>query len=258
MPSRDLLLVESLHLAFKANVHRPTTWREAFIRVVKDPAGTLLAERERLLVLNDLNFSVKVGDRVALVGTNGSGKTSLCRCIAGIYHPTQGRVRSRGLVRAIFDAAVGIHPELTGRENAFLLARFLYPLEHRRLVELVKEALEFSELGRLLDVPYKVYSNGMQARLCLSIISCLPCDLLILDEVFEGADVFFQEKISQRILQMIERSGAVIFVSHEADQVEKVCNRLLLLEGARIAYDGDVKTGLQYYREHSRLPVAMR
>jgi ABC-type polysaccharide/polyol phosphate transport system ATPase subunit len=247
MRSRELLRVEGLHLAFKANIQRSWTWREAFTRVVHDPIGAFTAEQDRLHVLNGINFTVKAGDRVALVGANGSGKTSLCRCIAGIYRPNKGSVRSQGLVRAIFDTAVGILPELTGRENAYLLATFLYPEEHSKLDAIVGEALEFSELGQFLDMPFKLYSNGMQARLCLSIISCLPCDLLILDEVFDGADIFFKEKISKRILKMIEASGAVVFVSHSVEQVETVCNRLVLVQGGKIAFDGAVKEGLAAY-----------
>jgi ABC-type polysaccharide/polyol phosphate transport system ATPase subunit len=247
MPSKELLRVEGLHLAFRANIRRSHSWREAFTRAAKDPVGAFLADRDRLHILNDINFTVKAGERVALVGVNGSGKTSLCRCIAGIYHPNKGTIRRNGLVRAIFDTAVGILPELTGRENAHLLATFLYPEHHANLPSIVEEALEFSELGQFLDMPFKLYSNGMQARLCLSMISCLPCDLLILDEVFDGADFFFKEKISKRILKMIESSGAVVFVSHSAEQVEAVCNRLVLVQNGKIAFDGNVKEGLRFY-----------
>lgn len=251
--SSDVVVsVEKLHLVFNASVHRSWSWREAFVRAAKDPIGAVFPEKDRLHVLRGIDLQVRSGDRVALIGVNGTGKTSLCRCIAGIYQPTSGTIRVKGLVRAIFDTAVGIHPELTGRENARLLARFIYPFDVDRHEEMVEEALEFSELGKFVDVPYKLYSNGMQARLCLSMVSCKPGDLLILDEVFDGADVFFREKISKRITSMIDRSGAVIFVSHSPDQIEKVCNRLVLIGNGGIVFDGEVREGLRIYQERSR------
>jgi ABC-type polysaccharide/polyol phosphate transport system ATPase subunit len=184
---------------------------------------------------------------VGLLGVNGTGKTSLCRCIAGIYAPTSGKIAMNGRLRAIFDTAVGIQPELTGMENARLLAELIYPESDYDRERLVQEATEFSELGKFLDVPYRLYSNGMQARLCLSLISSQPCDLLILDEVFDGADAFFREKIAARILKMISRSGAVLFVSHGADQIQRVCNRLIVIRDGSIAHDGDVEEGLALY-----------
>lgn len=247
-----VLSVRDLHLVFRPDVYRSFTWRDAFTRLATDPLGTITNQSNRLHVLQGLSFDLKRGDRVALIGVNGTGKTSLCRCIAGIYHQTSGTIRTAGTTRAIFDTTVGIHPELTGRENAELLAEFMYARENFDRDALLKEALEFSELGKFLDVPFKTYSNGMQARLCLSIISGLPAELLILDEVFEGADAFFREKVSARVLNLIQRSGAALFVSHSDEQVRKVCNRALVLEKGQIVFDGDVDGGLKYYAESSQ------
>lgn len=241
-----ILEVEKLNLVFRTSIYRSWTWRDAFTRIARNPLTWAHAESERLQVSKNISFKLYPGDRVALVGVNGTGKTSLCRCIAGFYTPTQGTVRLRGQVRPIFDTALGIYPELTGRENLKLLAHLLFPQE-KDIEAICKDAMEFSELGSFLDVPFRMYSNGMQARLCLSLVSARPADLLILDEVFDGADQFFREKISQRILSMIEKSGAVIFVSHSANQIEKVCNRLIYLKHGQVAYDGPVAQGLDHY-----------
>ena len=123
----------------------------------------------------------------------------------------------------------------------------MYPSESNRKA-LVEEALIFSELGQFLDIAYKFYSKGMQARLCLSLVSSKPCDVIILDEVFDGADIFFREKLSKRILKMIKESGAALFVSHSPEQVHEVCNRVILLDGGKIIFDGDVITGIERYR----------
>lgn len=249
--SETILSVERLNLVFYASVHRSWTWKDAFTRLSSDPLGTLLSEKDRLHVARDFTFDVKRGDRIGLIGVNGAGKTSLCKCIAGLYAPTTGKMKRNGQVRAIFDTSVGVNPELTGRENARLLAEFMYPFEDDREA-IVTEALEFSELGKFIDMPYKLYSNGMQTRLCLSLVSGRPCDLLVLDEVFDGADAYFKSKISVRVKKMIERSGAVIFVSHSDGQIREVCNRVILLDQGRIVHDGDVTEGLRIYTESTR------
>jgi ABC-type polysaccharide/polyol phosphate transport system ATPase subunit len=238
--------VENLNLVFNADVHRPWTWREAFVRALKSPLSLMPDPANRLHVVKDVSFDVFRGDRIALLGVNGAGKTSLCRCLAGLYHPASGRVSVDGNMRALFDVAVGIRPELTGRENAYLLAELLFPGDER-IDELVREALEFSELGRYLDVPLKFYSKGMQARLGLSLSAFRPTDLLILDEVFDGADIFFREKITVKMLELVHKSGAVIFVSHAPDQIRTVCNRLILLDKGTIAFDGAVEEGLNFF-----------
>lgn len=250
--SAPILEVRDLSLTFKANVHRHWTWRDWFVGMTGKRSLTSLQAGDPLKVLKSVSFSVNPGERVGILGVNGTGKTSLCRCIAGVYRPSSGQIRLQGQVRAIFDTSIGIYPELTGRENARLLAKFMYPGMNKEHEEMVREALEFSGLGEFIDVPYRLYSNGMQARLCLSMISCRPGNLLILDEVFDGADLFFREKISGRIHSLIEKSTAALFVSHSPDQIKRVCSRVLILHQGRVAHDGDVADGLTTYRELNR------
>lgn len=243
-----VLNVENLYLKLRVETFQAASWRDKFVRLAGDPLAALARQKDRLPLIENLSLKVFEGDRVGILGVNGVGKTSLCRCIAGMYKPTSGRIDTRGPVRAIFNTQVGIMPELTGRENAELLAQFLFPLE-RDTRALVEEALEFSELGHFKDVPYRLYSNGMQARLNLSLISARPSHLLILDEVFDGADAFFRRKIAARVMAMIERSGAVLFVSHDADQLMKVCNRAIVLHGGALAFDGAPSEALRFYED---------
>lgn len=240
--------MKDLGLVFPARIHRAGSIRDSFVRTLTHPIVTLFTPQQKLEVLAGIDLEIQRGDRIALMGVNGAGKTSLCRAIAGFYKPTRGTLDVRGHVRAIFDTMVGIYPELTGRENADILTDFLYPELPDREVR-IREALEFTELGHFLDTPFKFYSNGMQARLCLSILTMKETDVLILDEVFEGADQFFREKIAARVLDMIEKSGAVIFVSHSEDQLRRVCNRAVLIRKGKVAFDGPVEDGLKFYRE---------
>jgi ABC-type polysaccharide/polyol phosphate transport system ATPase subunit len=253
--SSSIAILEDVHLVFKTTLHRSSSFRDVFTGFSKDPLGVLSSASERNHVIKGLNFSVNRSDRIGLLGVNGTGKTSLCRCISGHYAPTRGRVKINGRIQAVFDTAMGILPELTGRENAMLLVQFLYPHDAERYLEIVEEALDFSELRKFRDVAFKYYSNGMQARLYLSLISCLPTDLLILDEVFEGADTFFREKISKRIQTLIESSGAAIFVSHSPDQIRRVCNRVMVLSEGQLAYDGPVEEGIRFYETSDQRSV---
>ena len=243
---RLLAEVVNLSLYFPSFTHRSWTLRDQFIKAVTHPLGGG-RKAARLMIFDNVSFRIFKGDRIGILGVNGVGKTTLCHCLTGTYKPSGGYIRCFGRVRGIFDAAIGIYPELTGRENARLMMHFLYPEFSTRHAELVAEALEFSELGEFLDSPYRVYSNGMRARLCLSLISCLPSDILILDEVFDGADRFFREKISARIVSVIERSGSAVFVSHSLEQLRRVCNRILVLNRGQVIYDGDLDSGFKEY-----------
>ena len=246
--SKPILRVENINLHFTSNVYAPASWREVFVRAFKrEPPD----KAEVLHVCKNLSFTASDGDRIAIVGTNGAGKTSLCRCIAGFYRPTSGHIEVEGRVRALFETATVVQTELTGRENAWLLAGLIYPGEDVR--KGVEEALEFSELGRFLDVPLRTYSKGMLARLGLSLAAVKAADLLILDEVFDGADIFFRDKISLRMLTLMEESGAVLFISHDPDQIRRVCNRLIFLQNGVIVFDGAVEQGLELFKRSGNL-----
>lgn len=244
-----ILKIRDLNLVFKVDHFKNRSVRDLFVDIFSSPIETLKAKRDYYHVLNNINFEINPGDKLGIVGINGAGKTTLCRCIAGMITPDSGTIEIAGETRAIFDTSVGIIPELTGRENAEIIASLIYPnLNKEETKDLINEALEFSELGEFIDVPFLKYSKGMQARLNLSLVSAKGCDLIILDEVYDGADISFQKKISKRVLDMINKSGAVIFVSHSVDQIKTVCNRLIILDDSKIIYNGDVDEGLTIYQ----------
>ncbi|CAN0038566.1 unnamed protein product, partial [Chrysoparadoxa australica] len=187
---------------------------------------------------------------VGIIGENGSGKTSLCRCVAGMIPPQQGKVINYGSVQAVFSTASALHYALTGRENAYLLAELMFPyLNKTKITEIVEEALLFSELGKFLEAPFFTYSRGMQARLFLSIVTAHHSDLLILDEVYDGADEFFQNKMEGRMKKLLENSGSVLFISHNAELVTEICNRAYVLHKRKCIYDGaNLEKGIALYK----------
>ena len=245
---RKIVELNKVNLLFDLDIYRRDSLRDLFIDYVSSPIQAIRRSPNQLHVLKDISLSISEGERIGVLGINGSGKTTLCRILTGMYKPESGKIVSSGFIRGIFDTEVGIQPELTGRENAKLLCSLLFP-ELKDVDTIVEEALEFSELGTFVDTPYRNYSKGMQARLCLSLVSNQPADLVILDEVFDGADKYFGNKVSKRFIELMQQSGAVLFVSHDPGQVLEICNRVIVMEHGEIIFDGNNKEGVSFYEE---------
>lgn len=253
--SEKIVSIRGLNLLYQIDHYQNQSVKDLLIQSLQNPLKTFKGNKRYYHVLKQIDLDIYRGDRVGLVGINGAGKTSLCRCIAGMISPNRGEINIKGQVRAIFDTSVGIVPELTGRENAEVISALIYPdVSEKEREEIIKDALAFSDLGEFEDVPFLKYSKGMQTRLSLSLVSAKGCDLLILDEVYDGADIFFKEKITKRVLKMIEASGSVIFVSHSMDQIETLCNRMIILDKAQIIFDGDPKEGVALFKKLKDLP----
>jgi ABC-type polysaccharide/polyol phosphate transport system ATPase subunit len=244
--SEVILKAKDIYFDYQLSLYEHSGLRDSFVSMIRNPWDFIFKKPEILPVLRGVSFELHKGDRLGLLGLNGAGKTTLCRILSGMVTPSIGEVLCEGHVEAIFDVVTGIMPELTGRENAYLLARLFYQTRHISS-EMVEEALEFSELSHFLDAPYKTYSKGMQSRLVLSLISSTPSNVLILDEVFDGADLFFKEKIAKRMIKKIEGSNAVVFVSHGPDQVLELCNRVLVLKNGVIEFDGPPQEAINFY-----------
>lgn len=246
----DIILdIKGLDISFNLNSFYSKSLRDIFIEMINSPIKFLFKRTKTINIIKDLHLTIKRGERVGLIGVNGAGKTSLCRTITGMFG-SKKEIEINGLVRAIFDTTSVVYPELSGRENAWIVTNILYShlsLEER--ASIIEDSLEFSELQDFLDQPFKNYSMGMKARLSLSIVSARPCELLILDEVFNGADQFFNEKITKRIKGMIQESGAVLFISHSEDLILDVCNRVIVLGNQKILFDGKPQDALRFYKE---------
>lgn len=244
-----ILSIKNLTLTYNLTLFQNRSIRDFFVDLIGSPLKFFFKRPAKHLVIQELSLEVKRGDKLGLVGINGAGKTSLCRTISGMYG-VKKEIVVNGSIRAIFDTASVIHPELSGRENAWIITNVIYShLPKTERLQIVEESLDFAELEQFCDSPFKHYSKGMKVRLFLSIVSAKPCDLLILDEVFNGADTFFNEKISARIKDVIRDSGAVIFISHSDDIVREVCNRVVVLGSKKILFDGPTEQGLAFYNK---------
>jgi ABC-type polysaccharide/polyol phosphate transport system ATPase subunit len=197
--------------------------------------------------LRDVSLEVAPGEAVGLVGRNGSGKSTLLRLIAGIIRPTSGRVGTGGRVGSLLELGAGFHPDFTGRENVELNGA-LQGLSRTRIRERFDEIVAFAELEHAIDRPVRTYSSGMTMRLGFAIAAFLEADVLLLDEVFAVGDESFQRKCFGVISAFKERGGTILFVSHDASAVERLCDRAVLLLDGRLAFDGPVHEAITRYR----------
>lgn len=199
--------------------------------------------------INRVNLTIRPGERLGVVGLNGAGKSTLLKTIAGIYFPHSGRIRLNGRITPLMELGAGFDVEQTGLENIYLNGSLLgfSPAEMKKKENAIAE---FSELGEFLDLPVKYYSSGMFGRLAFSIAAMTEPEILLIDEVFSTGDAHFVEKSSQRILQLVEKSQIVIVVSHDLSQIQKLCNRVIVMDKGVILKDGEPQEALDFYREN--------
>jgi ABC-type polysaccharide/polyol phosphate transport system ATPase subunit len=197
--------------------------------------------------LRDVSFNVEPGEAIALVGRNGSGKTTLLRLLAGIIKPSSGRVEVGGRVGSLLELGAGFHPDFTGRENVYLSGS-IYGLRRAYIRERMDEIVAFAGLEEFVDLPVRTYSSGMYMRLGFAIAAHLDADVLLLDEVFAVGDEEFQRKCFGKIFEFKQRGGTIVFVSHDASAVERLCERAVLLRDGGVAFDGPTHDAIVHYR----------
>src|SRR5262245_22568103 len=202
---------------------------------------------QEVWALRDVSLAIEPGEAVGLVGRNGSGKSTLLRLIAAIIRPTSGRVETEGRIGSLLELGAGFHPDFTGRENVELNGA-LQGLSRARIRQRFDEIVAFAEIEHAIDRPVRTYSSGMTMRLGFAIAAFLEADVLLLDEVFAVGDESFQRKCFGVIAAFKERGGTILFVSHDASAVERLCDRAVLLNQGRVAFDGPVHEAITRYR----------
>jgi ABC-type polysaccharide/polyol phosphate transport system ATPase subunit len=201
-----------------------------------------------VVALRDVSFRIEPGSAVGLVGRNGSGKTTLLRLISGIIKPTSGRVDVGGRVGSLLELGAGFHPDLSGRENVFLNGS-IHGLKRSYVRDRLDEIVSFAGLEEFIDLPVRTYSSGMYMRLGFAIAAHINADLLLLDEVFAVGDEQFQRKCFGKIFEFKQRGGTIVFVSHDASAVERLCDRAILLREGRVEFDGPTHDAIVRYRQ---------
>lgn len=203
--------------------------------------------REDFWALRDVDLAISAGSTVGLTGANGSGKSTLLKIIGGIIQPSSGVVRRRGRLAALLELGAGFHPDLTGRENVYLNAAIL-GLSRKQTDEYFDSIVEFSEVEKFIDTQVKFFSSGMYVRLAFAIAVHVDPDILLVDEVLAVGDEPFQKKCIDKIKEFQREGRTIVFVSHSADQVLDVCDRVVVLKNGSVVFDGAPEPGIDALR----------
>ncbi|WP_237130475.1 ABC transporter ATP-binding protein [Pseudoalteromonas sp. MMG024] len=196
--------------------------------------------------IDEVSLSISEGEKVALIGHNGAGKSTFLKMIAGIYPINSGQLTVCGDIRSMFDISLGFEPDATGREN-ILYRSLLMGISPSEVKSKEREIVEFSELGEFIDLPIRSYSAGMLVRLAFSITTAYRAELLLIDEVIGAGDASFIEKAKNRLLELINESKSLILASHDESMVRKICNRGIVFKNGKVICDDSIDNALYFY-----------
>ncbi len=228
----NIINVDHVSMRFNLAQEKTETLKEYAVKLLR---GQLMFNE--FYALKDVSFQVERGESVALIGRNGSGKSTMLKVIAGVMYPSQGSVRVNGEIAPMIELGAGFDLELTARENIFLNGAVLghdraYMQEH------FDSIIDFAELKDFVDVPVKNYSSGMLARLGFAVATEVKADLLVVDEVLAVGDFMFQQKCQKRLADMLAGDTTLLFVSHNSQQVQELCRRAIWLDHGVVRGDG--------------------
>jgi ABC-type polysaccharide/polyol phosphate transport system ATPase subunit len=224
--------------------------RDVIARAVRAPFSRTGARRpvDYLWALRDVSLDVMQGEVVGLIGRNGAGKTTLLKLLSRITRPTTGFAAIYGRVGSLLEVGTGFHPELTGSENIYLSGAILGM--RKREIDRKKDAIvAFAEVERFLDMPLKHYSTGMQMRLAFAVAAHLEPEILLVDEVLAVGDIEFQKKCLGKMQEVSQSGRTIVFVSHQMNQIRRLCERVVWIDGGQIREDGPTGKVISAYEE---------
>lgn len=241
--AQPMIEVEHVSMRFNIAKEKVDSFKEWFIKTVK---GTM--RFEEFFAVKDVSLSVDAGDVYGLVGLNGSGKSTLLKIVAGVLKPTTGKCSVHGTVAPLIELGAGFDAELTGRENVYLNGTVL-GMDPKYIEAHYQDIVEFSELGEFMDVPVKNYSSGMVARLAFAVATITKPDVLICDEILSVGDFLFQQKCERRMQELMGGGTTVLIVSHDIDQIERLCNKAAWMRRGKVVMDGSCQEVCAAYKE---------
>jgi len=219
---------------FKIYHEKNVNFKYAVIDFIK---GKKSSDYDEFWVLKNINIDIKDGEIVGLIGVNGSGKSTLLKLIGKILYPDTGHLKTIGKIATLIELGAGFHPELTGRENIYINAAIL-GFSKKEIDEKYDEIIAFSELEKFIDNPIKSYSSGMYVRLGFAVAINVNPDILLTDEILAVGDENFQKKCLKKIEQFKKKSKTIVYVSHDLGTVERICDRVFLLDNGELVLEG--------------------
>lgn len=240
--SRFAVQLNNVSMCFKMSNEKLNSFKEYFIKIVK---RQLVYKKH--LALKNVSLKIEKGDVFGIIGLNGSGKSTILKIISGILKPTEGSVVTTGVIAPLIELGAGFDMELTARENIYLNGAVL-GYSKKFMDEKFDEIVNFSEMSDFLDVPMKNFSSGMVARVAFAVATIVKPDVLIIDEILSVGDFRFQKKCSMRIESMMKNETTVILVSHDINQVQRLCKHVVWLEKGEIKMLGSVEKVCRAYQ----------
>lgn len=236
----ESIVVDSVSKRFTMRYHR--TIKQMSIAMLR---GQDLSDS--FLAVDDVSFSVQQGESIGLMGLNGSGKSTLLKLINGVMRPDSGKVLTRGRIAGLIATGAGFHPQLTGRENVYLNAAIL-GMSEKETKARFDDIVEFADIGKFLDTPVGHYSSGMFARLGFAVAVHTESDIFLVDEVLAVGDRPFKRKCMNRMEEIKKEGRTLFYVSHAPASVRKMCDRVLVLEKGKLAFDGPTNEGIKFLK----------
>ena len=232
--SKTAIEVDNVSMKFNLSREKVDSLKDYIFKTIKREI-----QYNEFWALKNVSFSVEKGDRVGILGLNGAGQSTLLKVISGVFKPTEGHVDKHGKMVPLLELGAGFDPQYTGKENIYLYGAML-GYTKKFIDSKYDEIVEFSELQKFMDVPVKNYSSGMKSRLGFSIATVVEPKILILDEVLSVGDAKFRKKSEKKIMSMFDSGVTVLFVSHSLEQVQRLCNKAMILEKGKLIAYGDI------------------
>lgn len=248
MESEYVIRIEHLYKKFTKDLRRSMVYgmQDIFRDWVGLSSNRGILRPSEAWALQDINFELKRGETIGIIGRNGAGKSTLLRLLNGIYPPDKGRIEVRGRIAAMIALGAGFHPHLTGRENIFLSGSVL-GMSKREVQGKLDSIIDFADIEDFIDSPVASYSSGMFVRLGFSIATHAPIEILLADEVLAVGDLSFKVKSFNKIGELRKQGVSTLLVSHDMTQVSMFCNQVLLMDRGQSKYLGEVDKGIELY-----------
>lgn len=230
---------------------------DPYLKIGEANDRTQKGESEYVWALKDINFEVKRGEVLGIIGRNGAGKSTLLKILSQITRPTTGSVKMKGRVGSLLEVGTGFHPDLTGRENIYINGAIL-GMRKWEIDKKLDEIIDFAGVEKYIDTPVKRYSTGMKVRLGFSVAAYLEPEILIVDEVLAVGDIEFQRKCLGKMDEVSKKHGrTILFVSHDVDKIEKLCQSLMILDKGGISHIGEVSSSISAYLIRKEIAVSL-
>lgn len=241
-----MVRADNVSMRFNLGIEKGFSLKQGFVDLFDPKKHKKEKPNNDFWALTDVSFEIRRGEVVGLIGSNGAGKSTMLKIVAGVLNPTKGKIQAYGNICPMIELGAGFDMDLTARENIFLNGAVM-GYSKKFIESKFDEIVAFSELQDFLEVPVRNFSSGMVARLAFSVATIVEPEILIVDEILSVGDLAFQTKSEEKMLSMINGGTTVLYVSHAIASIKKLCDRVVWLDHGHVREIGNAKTVCQHY-----------